>query len=176
MVGDADRLPAHPPGMPASYQLLMQHCWATELSARPTITRVLECLDYMVREKQQAAAGGNAPEGGAASDPLPHLLANPPQRKAHWWQSQHLRRASLLRAMGSEASVSQAASPPSQVWCWLRGWQLQGMPSALKHYVTATDNGFGVAAAHGSKSAAQEAVQLFLINLRTLLCAFRRSC
>lgn len=101
----------------------MQHCWATEPSARPSVSRVLECLQYMIRERQQqAAASSSGDAGGAtqlvASDPLPHLLANPPQRKqAHWWQAPHVRKASLLKAVGSEASASQPATsaPPSQV-------------------------------------------------------------
>jgi hypothetical protein len=101
----------------------MQHCWATEPSARPAVGRVLECLQYMIRERQQQAAASSSGAAGGptpcvASDPLPHLLANPPQRKQiHWWQAPHVRKAALVKGVGSEASASQPANsaPASQV-------------------------------------------------------------
>lgn len=101
----------------------MQHCWATEPSARPSVSRVLECLQYMIRERQQQAAASSSDAAGGpspcvASDPLPHLLATAPQRKqTHWWQAPHVRKASLLKGVGSEASASQpeTSAPPSQV-------------------------------------------------------------
>lgn len=85
--------------MPADYQLLMQHCWATEPSARPKISRVLECLQYMVRQRQQqqqSARDGTYSEPG----PLPVLLSMPPPRKQQPWQHQMQRAADLKVSLG----------------------------------------------------------------------------
>lgn len=113
-----DLRPVIPQGMPADYQLLMQHCWATEPAARPSISRVLECLRYMISERQQQqlqdiTSGGthavSAAQRALVSDPLPELLASPPPRKTqHWWQQQHMQRLALMKMLGSETS----ASPP----------------------------------------------------------------
>lgn len=99
--------------MPANYQLLMQHCWATDLEARPTISRVLECLEYMLQERQQQRLAGPAAsaERQAVSAPLPLLLQSPPPRKQqHWWQHQNVQRLALLKVVGSEGSSSPMAS------------------------------------------------------------------
>jgi hypothetical protein len=79
--------------MPSDYQLLMQHCWATEPSARAPISRVLECLQYMVRQRQQQqqAADGTTSDPG----PLPVLLSMPPPSKQQPWQHQMQRAAAL---------------------------------------------------------------------------------
>jgi hypothetical protein len=80
--------------MPADYQLLMQHCWATEASARPKISRVLEALQYMVRQRQQQQQGAD----GTSSElgPLPVLLSMPLPRKQQPWQHQ-MQRAAVLK-------------------------------------------------------------------------------
>lgn len=113
--------------MPADYQLLMQHCWATDPAARPSVSRVLECLRYMISERQQqlqSTTAGTHAAGAAqrtlASDPLPQpeLLASPPPRKTqHWWQQQHMERLALMKMLGSETSASPPVTeaPPSQV-------------------------------------------------------------
>lgn len=96
---------------------------------RPSISRVLECLRYMISERQQRlqstttadthAAG--AAQHTLASDPLPQpeLLASPPPRKTqHWWQQQqHMQRLALMKMLGSETSASPPVTeaPASQV-------------------------------------------------------------
>jgi hypothetical protein len=115
--------------MSADYQLLMQHCWATEPAARPSISRVLECLRYMISERQQQLLQISTTDGTHAvsaaqrslvSDPLPQpeLLASPPPRKTqHWWQQQHMQRLALMKMLGSETSASPPVTeaPVSQV-------------------------------------------------------------
>ncbi|KAF8061383.1 roco8 [Scenedesmus sp. PABB004] len=76
--------PLIPPGMPPDYQLLMEHCWATESANRPSIDRVLECLRFMVLERQGHAAGAPAGGGGAAcgaGGAPPALLARPAEAR-----------------------------------------------------------------------------------------------
>ncbi|KAF8061385.1 Acad10 [Scenedesmus sp. PABB004] len=45
--------PLVPSGIPADYQLLMEHCWATEPADRPKAPRVVECLNLMIAERRQ---------------------------------------------------------------------------------------------------------------------------
>jgi len=107
--------------MPADYQILMQHCWATDPDARPSISRVLECLQHMITERQHKARGSMDVQAGgpgrlAASAPLPLLLQSAPPSKQHWWQLHAMQRLSLMKMMGSETSNSQPGTvPPSQV-------------------------------------------------------------
>lgn len=112
-----------PPGMPSDYQQLMEHCWASQPSARPTISQVLECLHYMIsvrrqqHQQQPAATGGSActtaaevSQDVAATGPLPHLLTrSPPQRQQPSWQKH--------QQLGCELSSSQHSSSeaPAQV-------------------------------------------------------------
>eukprot|EP00878_Enallax_costatus_P018623 GHUV01019614.1.p1 GENE.GHUV01019614.1~~GHUV01019614.1.p1 ORF type:complete len:911 (+),score=211.03 GHUV01019614.1:148-2880(+) len=83
--------PMIPAGMPADYQLLMEHCWATDPADRPSIDRVLECLRYMIHERHQsvmqpwpfAAAHlqhTSAPTSSVA-DRVPSLLVRQPQER-----------------------------------------------------------------------------------------------
>ncbi|WIA14609.1 hypothetical protein OEZ85_003117 [Tetradesmus obliquus] len=45
--------PPVPPDMPSDYALLMQSCWAAEPGERPGISRVLQCLDSMIKERRK---------------------------------------------------------------------------------------------------------------------------
>ncbi|WIA34798.1 hypothetical protein OEZ86_013101 [Tetradesmus obliquus] len=49
--------PLVPEGMPSDYRLLMENCWATEPTNRPTADRIIECLRYMIIERQRNLAG-----------------------------------------------------------------------------------------------------------------------
>lgn len=106
--------------MPADYQILMQHCWATDAAARPGINRVLECLQYMIAQREQPhLAHADRPAGlwGAtwsASAPLPILLASQPPRKQQWWQQPHLmQRASFVKLLGGDGSGSSKVAGAS---------------------------------------------------------------
>jgi hypothetical protein len=60
--------PILPAGMPADYQLLMQSCWASSPADRPSIVRVLDCLDAMIEERALQAAAEEVEEAEAADD------------------------------------------------------------------------------------------------------------
>jgi hypothetical protein len=62
--------PILPAGMPADYQLLMQSSWASNPADRPSIIRVLDCLDAMIKERALQAAAQEVEEAEAADDVL----------------------------------------------------------------------------------------------------------
>lgn len=43
--------------MPADYQQLMQKCWATQPPDRPTASAAVECLQYMIQQRQSQTSG-----------------------------------------------------------------------------------------------------------------------
>eukprot|EP00775_Hariotina_reticulata_P003313 gene3313-3589_t len=65
--------PMIPQGMPADYQLLMEHCWATDPQDRPTVDRLLEFLAYMVSEREESVAAASASKPGIFHPKAPHL-------------------------------------------------------------------------------------------------------
>lgn len=151
----ADLRPVIPPGMPADLQILMEHCWSSDPAARPSIDRVLQCLEFMVSERQQLPAAGGAGGGvgtPSASAPMPSLLTSQPLRKQqHWWQQPQFlsRHVPLLMQLGSD-SGSRAATASSQVRAQLVGWLVGwvgwvGLPS-----------GNGFAGQHGATSVVLE--------------------
>jgi hypothetical protein len=76
--------PMIPQGMPADYQLLMEHCWATDPEGRPSVERLLECLKFMIRERQDAdelSSSSGLPHSKSAPSPMALLKQLPDKRK-----------------------------------------------------------------------------------------------
>jgi hypothetical protein len=60
--------PIVPAVMPADYELLMEKCWAASPDDRPSIVRVLDCLDAMIEERALQAAAEEVQEAEAAAE------------------------------------------------------------------------------------------------------------
>eukprot|EP00775_Hariotina_reticulata_P003316 gene3316-3593_t len=76
--------PMIPQGMPADYQLLMEHCWATDPECRPSVDRLLECLRFMIRERQDSdeeASPSGLQHSKSAPSPMALLKQLPDKRK-----------------------------------------------------------------------------------------------
>jgi hypothetical protein len=77
--------PIVPADMPADYELLMESCWAASPSDRPSIVRVLDCLDAMIEERALQAAAEevrDADDAADAANTAERQVANK-EREAH---------------------------------------------------------------------------------------------
>lgn len=88
-----DLRPVVPPTMPQDYTTLMEHCWATDPTERPTTQQLIDCLQHMaVLRRQALVANGyasgwdinsdvQAPSSVSSSSGGEMLLRNPSRRQ-----------------------------------------------------------------------------------------------
>lgn len=90
--------PQIPTGMPADYQLLMERCWSSDPTDRPTVDKIIGCLSVMAAERHKRIdphAGESASATPAAAAALAAAAARGP-----WARSCD---AAAMRAMMASA-------------------------------------------------------------------------
>jgi hypothetical protein len=89
-------------GMPTDYQRLMQQCWATQPPDRPTASAAVECLQYMIQQRQGQTSG-------SADAPIapPPLLAAGLQQQQHPSTAAAVQQQQVQQGPGGVENTSQ---------------------------------------------------------------------